>query len=137
MRNFIFIITITLMVLANALYVGAEFATVSARKTRINQMASEGNRLAKLLLPIVEDRKALDNYVAACQVGITVSSLVLGAYGQSTVATMLAPLLADLGNLAKPVAFSISATTVSRPTTGSPTCRSTRRMWPATGADRA
>jgi CBS domain containing-hemolysin-like protein len=108
----IIIITITLMVLANALYVGAEFATVSARKTRINQMAGEGNRLAKLLLPIVEDRKALDNYVAACQVGITVSSLVLGAYGQSTVASMLAPLLASLGNLAKPVAFSISATTV-------------------------
>ena len=108
----IIVITITLMVFANALYVGAEFATVSARKTRINRMASEGNRLAKLLLPIVEDRQALDNYIAACQVGITVSSLVLGAYGQSTVATMLAPLLTRLGNLAEPIAFSISATTV-------------------------
>ena len=108
----IVIITITLMVFANALYVGAEFATVSSRKTRINQMASEGNHLAKTLLPIVEDRKALDNYVAACQVGITVSSLVLGAYGQNTVAVMLAPLLTSLGNMAEAAAFSISATAV-------------------------
>ena len=108
----VIVIIITLMVFANALYVGAEFATVSARRTRINQMAGEGNRLARILLPIVEDHKALDNYVAACQVGITVSSLVLGAYGQNTVATMLAPLLASVGNMAEPIAFSISATTV-------------------------
>jgi CBS domain containing-hemolysin-like protein len=106
------IITITLMVSANALYVAAEFATVSARKTRLTQMAGSGNRLAAMLLPYVEDHKALDNYIAACQVGITLSSLVLGAYGQSTVATWLAPILANLGNLAEPVAFSISATVV-------------------------
>ena len=94
------ILTISLMVFANAFYVATEFATVSARKTRISQMAGEDNRLAKMLMPIVEDRQALDNYIAACQVGITVSSLVLGAYGQNTVAAMLAPLLARLGNFA-------------------------------------
>jgi putative hemolysin len=106
------ILTVTLMILANAFYVAAEFATVSARKTRILRMAVEGNRLAQTLLPIVNNRTALDNYVAACQVGITVSSLVLGAYGQSTVAYVLAPVLANLGNLAAPVAYSISAFTV-------------------------
>jgi len=103
------ILTITLMILANAFYVAAEFATVSARKTRIAQMAVEGNRLAKTLLPIVDHRPALDNYVAACQVGITISSLVLGAYGQNTVANLLAPVLAYLGGFAEPVAYSISA----------------------------
>jgi CBS domain containing-hemolysin-like protein len=108
----IIIITVTLMVSANALYVTAEFATVSGRKTRLTQMAGSGNRLAAMLLPYVEDNKALDNYIAACQVGITLSSLVLGAYGQNTVATMLSPVLANLGNLAEPVAFSISATGV-------------------------
>jgi len=92
--------------------VAAEFATVSSRKTRLSQMAGEGNRLAQILLPVVEDRKALDNYVAACQVGITLSSLVLGAYGQNTVAVLLAPWLARLGGMADTVAFSISATTV-------------------------
>jgi CBS domain containing-hemolysin-like protein len=45
-------------------------------------------------------------------VGITISSLVLGAYGQSTVAAALAPILASLGNMAEPVAFSISAIVV-------------------------
>jgi len=108
----VIIITIGLMVFANALYVTAEFAAVSARKTRLTQMAGTGNRLASILLPYVENHKALDNYIAACQVGITVSSLVLGAYGQSTVAAYLAPILANLGNLAEPVALSISATGV-------------------------
>jgi len=100
------------MVFANALYVTAEFAAVSARKTRLSQMAGTGNRLASILLPYVEDHKALDHYIAACQIGITLSSLVLGAYGQSTVATLLAPILVNLGNLAEPLAFSISATGV-------------------------
>ncbi|MCB0175197.1 MAG: DUF21 domain-containing protein, partial [Anaerolineae bacterium] len=71
-------VAVILMIAANALYVAAEFATVSARKSRLNQMAVSGNRLAKMLLPVVEDKDALDHYVAACQVGITLSSLVLG-----------------------------------------------------------
>jgi len=112
MSAIIIIITISLMVSANALYVAAEFATISARKTRIVQMADEGHPLAKILLPTLEDTNALDAYVAACQIGITISSLVLGAYGQNTVAQLLAPWLANLGNLAEPAAYSISATTV-------------------------
>ncbi|MBE7469725.1 MAG: HlyC/CorC family transporter [Anaerolineae bacterium] len=108
----IILFVIILMVLANALYVAAEFATVSARRTRISQMAGSGHQLAKQLLPIMEDRKALDDYVATCQIGITVSSLVLGAYGQGTVAEALAPVLVNLGNLAEPIAFSISTTGV-------------------------
>jgi len=91
MSAIIIIITISLMVSANALYVAAEFATISARKTRIVQMADEGHPLAKILLPTLEDTNALDAYVAACQIGITISSLVLGAYGQNTVAQLLAP----------------------------------------------
>ena len=110
--TFWIIFTITLMVFINTLYVAAEFASVSSRRTRINQMAASGNRFARLLLPVVTDSKALDHYVAACQIGITASSLVLGAYGQNTVATTLYPFLMELGNLAEPVAFSISTTGV-------------------------
>lgn len=106
------ILTIAAMIFFNALYVAAEFATVSARRTRIAEMADAGNRWARLLLPMTNSSKALDNYVAACQVGITISSLVLGAYGQNTVAALLVPFLVDLGNLAEPVAFSISVTVV-------------------------
>ena len=45
-------------------------------QARISQMAGQGNRMAQMLLPIMENGQALDNYVAACQVGITISSLV-------------------------------------------------------------
>ena len=45
---------IVTMIGANALYVAGEFASVSARKGRIYQMAQDGNRLAKMLLPVVE-----------------------------------------------------------------------------------
>lgn len=107
------------MIFFNGLYVAAEFATVSARKTRINHLAGQGNRLAQALIPIIEDSKALDRYVAACQLGITISSLVLGAYGQNVIASRLvAPLSGLLGQLgvstavANPAAQSISATGV-------------------------
>lgn len=101
-------ITILLMIAANALYVAAEFATVSARRSRIKEMAESGNRLAKMLLPVVQDKTALDDYVAACQVGITLSSLVLGAYGQSAIAAALAPVLAGWGFFADLAALSLS-----------------------------
>lgn len=85
---------VSLMIFFNALYVAAEFATVSSRRTRISQMAGQGNRMAQLLLPIMENSKKLDNYVATCQVGITISSLVVGAYGQDRIASLLfAPIL--------------------------------------------
>ncbi|MCB0227165.1 MAG: DUF21 domain-containing protein, partial [Anaerolineae bacterium] len=105
-------VAVILMIAANALYVAAEFATVSARKSRLNQMAVSGNRLAKMLLPVVEDKDALDHYVAACQVGITLSSLVLGAYGQNVIAVALAPLLAEWGFFGDVVAFSVATTLV-------------------------
>lgn len=85
------------MIFFNALYVGAEFATVSSHRTRISQMAAHGNKMAALLLPIMEKPVALDNYVAACQIGITISSLVLGAFGQNVIADYLAEPLAYLG----------------------------------------
>jgi putative hemolysin len=87
--------SLALLIFINALYVGAEFATVSSRRTRINQMAGSGNQLARMLLPIIEDTHALDRYIAACQLGITASSLVLGAVGQNAVAGRLTPMLAD------------------------------------------
>lgn len=89
---------LAICILFNALYVAAEFATVSSRRTRISQMAGQGNSMANHLLPIIEDRKKLDNYVATCQVGITISSLVVGAFGQNAIATRLQGPMADLLN---------------------------------------
>lgn len=101
---------VTILIFFNALYVGAEFATVSARRSRLVQMAEDGNRLAQTLLPIVEDPVRLDTYVAACQIGITLSSLVLGFYGQAALTPLIGPLLADLGFYSEAAARSIAAT---------------------------
>ena len=85
-----------LLISANALYVAGEFASVSSRRARIVQMADEGNRLAKTVLPVLEDPHKLDNYIAASQVGITLSSIVLGIYGQQQIAPLIEPWLAAL-----------------------------------------
>jgi putative hemolysin len=98
----VIVATVAIMIFFNALYVGAEFATVAARKTRINQLATEGSRPAQLLLPIVQDNHLLDRYVAACQIGITISSLVLGAFGQSAIASRLGEPLTVLLQTAEP-----------------------------------
>jgi len=92
----IMLIVVLSMILINALYVAGEFSSVSARKTRIIQLAEEGNTLAKTLLPILEDPHKLDNYIAASQVGITLSSIVLGIYGERQIAPLIAPWIARL-----------------------------------------
>lgn len=62
-----------LLIAVNALYVAAEFAAVSARRSPIRNLAEEGNSLAARLLPMLEDPHKLDTYVAASQIGITLS----------------------------------------------------------------
>jgi len=108
----IVIATLVFIIALNALFVAAEFSAIRARKTRLQEMADSGNTIAKILAPIKASGKALDNYIAACQLGITASSLVLGAYGQNTVAQLLTPSLTELGNLARPIAESVSTTGV-------------------------
>ena len=76
------LLIVAALVAVNALYVAAEFAAVSVRKSRIRHMAENGHKLARRLLPVLEHPVDLDWYIAACQVGITLSSLMLGAYGQ-------------------------------------------------------
>ena len=100
------IITVVIIVLVgfNALYVAGEFATVAARKTRIAEMAEAGNPLAKRLIPIMDDPVALDNYVATSQIGITISSLVLGIFGERVIAAGLETSLA----LSVPLAITLT-----------------------------
>jgi putative hemolysin len=86
-------LVVVILILINALYVAAEFAAVSVRRSRLDELARGGNRSARLLMPVVREPAALDRYVAACQIGITFSSLVLGAYGQAAIAGPLAPRL--------------------------------------------
>lgn len=85
-------LVIAITVALNAFYVAAEFATVGARRSRVQEVAESGNKTAAKLLIILRDPKKLDYYVAACQIGITLSSLIAGAYGQAKLTPLLEPL---------------------------------------------
>jgi CBS domain containing-hemolysin-like protein len=106
------ILVVTALILVNALYVAAEFAAVSVRRSRIQQLADDGNIVASWLNPILESPEALNRYLAASQIGITLSSLVLGAYAQATFAVWLTPLFASVGRLQELAAQSTSAAVV-------------------------
>lgn len=101
-------LVIVVLVLINTLYVAAEFSAVSVRRSRLEELARSGNRAARLLVTVIRNPAALDRYVAACQIGITVSSLVLGAYGQATIAEPLAPRLSAAMGLDAATAESVS-----------------------------
>ncbi|MEI7925748.1 MAG: CNNM domain-containing protein, partial [Chloroflexota bacterium] len=88
---------IAVLLVLNSLYVAAEFAGVSARRTRIRQWAEDGSSAARWVLRVVESPTDLDRYIAGCQVGITLSSLVLGAYGQAQLTPALVAALRAAG----------------------------------------
>lgn len=82
------------LLIANAFFVAAEFALVSARDFRIEPLARSGNRSARLAMRIKGD---IDRYLAACQLGITMASLGLGWLGEPAVAAVLEPVLHPMG----------------------------------------
>lgn len=104
-------ILLTLTILL-AFFVAAEFAAVSVRQGRIRQQAEEGSTLARRLLPILSDSHRLDNYIAASQIGITISSLVAGAYAQARLTPVLLPWFERFGRMQEAGALSAATATV-------------------------
>src|SRR5688572_27878046 len=105
-------LVILFLILLTGLYVAAEFAAVGARRSRLRRLAEDGNGLAARILPVVEDAHELDRYIAVSQVGITLSSLILGAYGQATLAPAVGPLLESVAGLDPDTAQSTAAAIV-------------------------
>lgn len=89
-----------LLVLLNGFFVSAEFAIIKVKSARIDALAEEGRRGARIAKDLLG---RLDGYLSACQVGITLSSLGLGWLGEPVVARMLRPLFEWMGFGERPV----------------------------------
>ena len=77
------------LVAINGIFVAAEFALVSVRPTRIDQLVAEGNRWARLVKRAMVDP---NRFISAAQVGITMASLGLGWLAEPAIAELLIPI---------------------------------------------
>jgi magnesium and cobalt exporter, CNNM family len=87
------LLAVLALVLANGFFVAAEFALISVRKTRIDQLLAEGSRMAR---PVRRALNRPDQFIAATQLGITMASLGLGWIGEPALASMVFPLFSQL-----------------------------------------
>lgn len=83
-----------LLIAFTAFFVAAEFAIVKVRSTRIDQLVAEGNKKAIRAKKVISH---LDEYLSACQLGITITALGLGWVGESTVEKILHPVFELIG----------------------------------------
>ncbi len=79
-----------LLVLINGLFVAAEFALVRTRRGRMEQLAEEGDRAAARVLKQLD---RIDEYLSACQLGITMASIGIGFLGEPAIADLIEPLI--------------------------------------------
>ena len=87
------IVAVVLLVAANAFFVAAEFALVSVRETRLQQLISAHRIGARTVQKL---HQKLDDFIAAVQFGVTLSSLALGWIGEAAMARVLEPLFVRL-----------------------------------------
>ena len=98
------LIVLLLLVALNGLFVAAEIGLVRSRRARLEVMANEGERGARQALQQI-DRMA--EFIAACQVGITLTSIGIGFLGEPALAKLIEPVF---GGLSHAVAATISVT---------------------------
>lgn len=82
------ILTLVVLLALTAFFVASEFAVVKIRMSRIDQLIAEGNKKAVLAKKVVSD---LDYYLSACQLGITVTALGLGAFSKPFFKSLMLP----------------------------------------------
>ncbi|MCF2649656.1 hemolysin family protein [Niallia circulans] len=104
---------VAVFILLTAFFVGAEFAILKVRMSRLDQLIAEGNKKAVVAKKVAQE---LDYYLSACQLGITITALVLGALGEPTVEKMLHPLFERFdvpGALSTVLSYAIALSVVS------------------------
>jgi CBS domain containing-hemolysin-like protein len=100
----LFIFLTGLLVLVNAFFVIAEYSLVRSRRARLQTMADEGKRGARLALAEMDE---IGDYISACQVGITMASIGIGALGEPAIAHLLEPIFGGVVGRTAAVAVSV------------------------------
>jgi CBS domain containing-hemolysin-like protein len=85
------LVIIAILIALTAFFVTSEFAIVKVRSSRIDQLIEEGNKSAISVKRVISN---LDEYLSACQLGITMTALGIGALGEPTFEHILHPILA-------------------------------------------
>src|SRR5205085_1534301 len=99
---FLELLGVAALILLNAFFVAGEYALVTARRTKIQELVNEGNRRARAVQRIVASPP---RFIAAMQLGVTLASLGIGALGEQALTTAFDPLMATV--LAVALAFLI------------------------------
>src|SRR5215203_6872589 len=105
MTSALLLTAVVALVAANGFFVAAEFALVRARRPRIERLANEGAAGAQLVLRQID---RIDQYLSACQLGITMASLGIGFLGEPAIAKLLEDPLGGVAGHGVAVAISIS-----------------------------
>ena len=105
MTELLFLFGVAVLVAANGFFVAAEFALVRTREGRIEQMRDEGRRGAALVLRQID---RIDEFLSACQLGITMASLGIGFLGEPAIAQLLESALGDSVSHGLSLAISIT-----------------------------
>ena len=105
------LVAFAILIAATAFFVATEFAIVKVRTTRIDQLIAEGNKKAIKAKKVISN---LDEYLSACQLGITITALGLGWLGEPTFEIILHPIFDALGwtNTVEIFGFSASLSTL-------------------------
>jgi putative hemolysin len=90
---FLELLAVAVLILLNAFFVAGEYGLVTARKTRIRELEQQGNRRARNVLQIVANPP---RFIAAMQLGVTATSLAIGALGEPALAKVFDPILASV-----------------------------------------
>jgi CBS domain containing-hemolysin-like protein len=97
---------VVVLIFANGFFVAAEFALVRSRRSRLEEMANEGDRRARVVVRQLDD---LSEYLSACQFGITLASLGIGFLGEPAIAELFKPALQGFSHaVAAPIAIAIA-----------------------------
>jgi CBS domain containing-hemolysin-like protein len=91
------LIAVAGLLLLNAFFVAAEYGLVTARRTRITELRDQGDRRARLVLHITANPP---RFIAAMQLGVTITSLAIGALGEPVFAHIFEPIPATIVSFA-------------------------------------